>query len=296
MAPSVPDARATEFGQESLKPWSDLQHLSDNALIGLYRESKLDLVADPHPLANTSVRLIGRDTVIKFPSISPSEADTLRLVKASTTIPVPSVRRFIPGDRPDANYLVMELIPGRTLEACWRQLSLWRKFVVVWTLRGYVRQLRRVPFQAARHELRPGPVGEEPQECNGLFFTDYGAGPFLTYGDLVEWFTHKLNVAQRMKKAPPTATPFDQSLPLVLTHYDLAPRNLVLDNNNNLWVLDWGFTGFYPKWFEYAAMAFAWEQLGWYGRLMAQLIAGFYEKQRRFFSDISWALTTGVMM
>jgi len=280
---------------EALKPWTDLEHLSDAALIDLYEQSKLNLI-EQGPMANTGVRLIGRDTVIKFPSLSPSEAATINLVRASTSIPVPAVRRLIPGDRQQEHYLVMEYVPGRTLDACWSTLGLWRKLVLVWTLRKYVRQLRKVPFGPPGQEPRPGPIGEEPQECQGTFFTDYGAGPFPTYTILAEWFAHKLAVSQRMKKAPLTVRPFDRSMPLVLTHFDLAPRNLILDNTNRLWVLDWGYAGFYPQWFEVAAMMWDWRQLGWHGKWTAQFIAGFYQKQLQFFEHISWALTTGFMM
>ncbi|KZT00690.1 uncharacterized protein LAESUDRAFT_731995 [Laetiporus sulphureus 93-53] len=156
----------------------------------------------------------------------------------------------------------MEFVPGRTLDQCWSSLSLWRKVKIIWTLRGYVKQLRQVHYRPAEGELRPGPIGEQPQECEGLCFTDYGAGPFSNYAELAEWFSHKLSVAQRMKKASILARPFDASMPLVLTHLDLAPRNLLLGNDNRLWVLDWGLSGFYPRWFEYAAMVWDWEQLG----------------------------------
>jgi aminoglycoside phosphotransferase (APT) family kinase protein len=41
---------------------------------------------------------------------------------------------------------------------------------------------------------------------------------------------------------------------LVFTHHDLAPRNLLLDRRGQLWVLDWDYAGWYPRYFEYAAM------------------------------------------
>jgi len=45
------------------------------------------------------------------------------------------------------------------------------------------------------------------------------------------------------------------------------------------------------------SMASDWEELaGWAGLLAARFIAGFYEKQRRWFGNISWALSTGVFM
>ncbi|EGC46060.1 conserved hypothetical protein [Histoplasma capsulatum var. duboisii H88] len=47
---------------------------------------------------------------------------------------------------------------------------------------------------------------------------------------------------------PSTAGPF------VFTHHDLAPRNILLDKSNHLWLVDWDIAGWYPCYFEYAAM------------------------------------------
>jgi thiamine kinase-like enzyme len=42
--------------------------------------------------------------------------------------------------------------------------------------------------------------------------------------------------------------------PFVFTHHDLAPRNILLRPSGELWLLDWDLAGFYPIYFEYAAM------------------------------------------
>jgi hypothetical protein len=51
-----------------------------------------------------------------------------------------------------------------------------------------------------------------------------------------------------MERVPPT----EQDS--VLTHHDLAPQNLAIDLNGRLWLFDWEYTGFYPIYFECAAM------------------------------------------
>ena len=43
--------------------------------------------------------------------------------------------------------------------------------------------------------------------------------------------------------------PFDNSAPLVLTHGDRNLRNIMGDDDR-LWLVDWGWSGFYPPWFE----------------------------------------------
>jgi hypothetical protein len=80
---------------------------------------------------------------------------------------------------------------------------------------------------------------------------------------------------------PPTAET------LVLTHHDLAPRNIKLDRCNQIWLIDWDFAGFYPKYFEYAAMnAFNIpETWNWFTRLrwwaLSCISVGFFERENR---------------
>jgi thiamine kinase-like enzyme len=47
---------------------------------------------------------------------------------------------------------------------------------------------------------------------------------------------------------------FDNSEPLVLTHQDLNLRNLIVGEDGHLWIIDWGWAGYHPWWFEYVAM------------------------------------------
>lgn len=98
-------------------------------------------------------------------------------------------------------------------------------------------------------------------------------------------------------KAPSDAKPFDSPRPLVLTHLDLTPYNLILDDDNRLWMVDWGLSGVYPEWFEYVCMLPSWKHLcGWYDKLLCQFVAGRFEDQYRFMVHIGSVLTFGVLM
>ncbi|TFY78838.1 hypothetical protein EWM64_g5175 [Hericium alpestre] len=286
---------AKVVSRESLPSWSELQHLSDDALLDLFRSSPHELLADL-TINTTSVRMIGRDTVIKYPC-APYEVAAQAHIASTTSILTPAIRRTIPGRTGLNNfYVVMDFVHGTTLDSSWPRLAPWRKLMVVWTMRRYVRELRKVPFQHASKEPWPGPLGDEPIACIGPLFGEYDAGPFSTYAGLADCFAHKLDVAVRMKKAPPFVAPFDASMPLVFTHLDLVPHNVMLDDAGRVWVIDWGISGFYPQWFEYAAMAAGWEDMSRYGGFLARGIAGFYEPQRCFIDSICWALVTGAFM
>lgn len=85
---------------------------------------------------------------------------------------------------------------------------------------------------------------------------------------------------------------FDSSLPLVLTHLDLLPQNIIVGADSRVYVIDWETAGFYPQWFEYVGMMQGWDILGrgrW-RRLIVGFIAGFYERQAQFFRSIQWAV------
>ncbi|KAH7265561.1 uncharacterized protein BKA55DRAFT_672390 [Fusarium redolens] len=125
----------------------------------------------------------------------------------------------------------------------------------------------------------------------GPWFTDYGAGPFDTLGELEDWCNHKIDVCVMVKQLPP-GTPRFEFKDIVLTHQDLAPRNLVLDKDMKLWVLDWGCAGVYPKGFEQAAL-----QVQAWNKEYAEMVLGKLSDHQSIvieqLADIAYGLSTG---
>ena len=95
------------------------------------------------------------------------ETNAMTLAVEHTTIPVPSILRVIHPLKcpPGWRFIVIRYIPGRTLEECWATLSWWRRAVVLWTLRRYVRQLRKVPLG----DSPPVRLGMVPRFATVLF-------------------------------------------------------------------------------------------------------------------------------
>jgi len=185
-----------------------------------------------------------------------SEANALDLLFAETTIPVPRVRRVVK-DQWDF-LIVMDYIPGPTLSHVWPTLSTWRKLRVAFTLRRYVRQLRRLKASAT---TPPGPLSAQgPRICESPIFGQVRSdrGPFATYSELSTFFNERHQVAMDFLKLPrddPSRNDlFDNSEPLVLTHQDLNLRNIIVGEDGRLWIVDWAWAGYYPPWFEYVAM------------------------------------------
>ena len=91
------------------------------------------------------------------------------------------------------------------------------------------------------------------------------------------------------------AGPFPTPSRFVFTHLNLNPRNIILGDDGQVWLVDFGLSGFYPEWFEYTAMT-QWEALGWLGKLARGIIAGFHGRRTRFFTHITFALHRGYLM
>ncbi|KAI0640045.1 kinase-like domain-containing protein [Trametes polyzona] len=293
-------ANSHQEADPQLKTWNELSALSDDELYDHFYSSGQKFPASS--LVNTvDVRRIASDAVMRAGSVRDSEILTMLLVREASTIPVPAVRRVIKCG--EYNSVVVDYIPGRPLEDCWQSLTLWQRLRIIWTIRDYVRQLRRIRVpDTLRKSTFPGPLAPEPRECYGSMFTVYGAGPFASYEELTAWFMHKLDVNRRIRHYPPDDDPitFDSSLPLVLTHGDMHPGNFIVGDDGQLWLIDWELSGFYPQWFEYLAMrnAGGWgpEMFGRWWLWVLGFMAGFYERQLRFIASIGWALNTGVFL
>lgn len=108
----------------------------------------------------------------------------MHLIATQTTIPVPPVRRVIVSKDREQGYLDMEYIEGVDLDELWPTASWWTRLKIIWTLRGYIRQLRKIrpPYPDI-----PGPItlGGRANPCySWLEFGSDGSGPFSTYKSL----------------------------------------------------------------------------------------------------------------
>ncbi|KAF2027262.1 hypothetical protein EK21DRAFT_72281, partial [Setomelanomma holmii] len=111
-------------------------------------------------------------------------------------------------------YIVMDYIESPSLDTCWDELSLGIRESVVEQVAAMVDQLQSV------HCDHPGVIGGGISR--GMWFSDYGAGPFPTKEVYQKWITWKLNMSKHTR--------------------------------NQVWLFDWGCAGFYPPIFEAASV------------------------------------------
>ena len=108
--------------------------------------------------------------------------------------------------------------------------------------------------------LRIGHVGRQP--LLDVIFTNSAsptAGPFPSVSDFHDWFTttygpNKYLPNWRDKPPHPYRSRFLDSIPIVLTHADLHPSNIILSPGPSprvIAVIDWHQSGWYPAYWEY---------------------------------------------
>ncbi|KAJ9219558.1 hypothetical protein DTO027B5_4826 [Paecilomyces variotii] len=224
----------------------DVDCVSDESLINLLKSAPI-----LHDLGQTTVVRLSKDLVLKGGGdVLPCETKVLQLVASKSNIRAPRVHRSIHFNDNTKyfgmmGYIVMDYIDGEPLDRCWGDLSDEQKMDVAKQTAQMIIEMQSIKL------LEPGPIGGGP--CRGRFFTHYSAGPFKDAAEFEGWFNHKLDICKKYKHASSDLPPF-KFTEFVLTHQDISPRNLILDRNGLVWLVDWADAGAYPPPFEIAAL------------------------------------------
>ncbi|KAJ3972795.1 hypothetical protein EV361DRAFT_110520 [Lentinula raphanica] len=240
-------------------PKISAESMSNDEIEEAYHSQPVRLDADlvPHEVFKGYVTLVASDTVTKtLTTRSDYELASMEFVRLSTSIPVPKGIRYL--SIKDSGYLfAQQYIPGKRLSLLWPTMSWWQRFRVALTLRYYIHQLRTLSYRVGAPSF-PGPISmksQEPQTCHGrLFCESGGGGPFKSYYEMSRWYQNRLIVMQRFGRANAGVAQFDDTEPLVFTHFDLHLANAILGDDGQLWLIDWAEAGWYPRWFESASM------------------------------------------
>lgn len=216
---------------------------------------------------------------------SRSEAANMEYVRKQTKIPVPQPR--YPHLK---EYMVMDFVEGRTLLECWEDLSAFMKFRIACTLRTYLMQLRRLTRDI------PGTV--DGGIVSGMLFENEPYGPFDSPDRFRAWCemiactgwgryvrSLKMQNPDHPGVLPPTID--DNWLPYVFAHHDLHLGNIILADDGTLWLIDWSYSGFFPRCMESVVLGFYSDApMSWnrYRRFIAGVFPS-YDKFWGFFAD-----------
>ena len=181
----------------------------------------------------------------KYPSEGAREAATMRFVSSNTSIPIPTVVDFVPGNEltgSGEDYLILTTISGthpRPSEYTQSQrISLGKQ------IRACVDQLRVISA--------PGP---EICTFGGGRYNNLRLGwnPTGPFADLDAFNAHLLSlVPPRVREDPTVTTALAKRHRIVFSHNDLLPRNILVDHKGQLvGILDWEMAGWFPEYWEY---------------------------------------------
>ncbi|KAJ5751405.1 Aminoglycoside phosphotransferase [Penicillium nucicola] len=263
----------------------DLNSVTDEAQAALLTTAPI-----LHQLGRTTVVRLSKTLIMKGGgSVMASEAEMLRLVASRTTIRVPRVyRSFQLKDDTQyfgtSGYIVMDFIPGQPLDECWNALSRDTQGKIASQVAEMIQEMQSIEL------LKPGPIGGGP--CRGRFFTDYSAGPFMDAVEMEAWFNHKLEICKSVHQAPKDVPPFHFTK-FVLTHHDISPRNLILDQHEQVWLIDWAYSGAYPPVFESAALSIQ-PSFTDFNEAILSLIPRYPEEEMQL-DSIAYGLTTAAL-
>ncbi|KAE8342281.1 hypothetical protein BDV24DRAFT_150512 [Aspergillus arachidicola] len=173
---------------------------------------------------------------------SPPCASTSRVVNLSSNL---IAKYYEPSEVEDAlkateviknqatAYTIMDRVGGSMLDVVWKELSWFMTVKLSLQLRRFVKILRSVTSPTAG-SLATG-------ECRSFWLEDRYAMQASTQPQVPDSPDYTVGV-------PMTIEPF------VLTHHDIAPRNLIVSPSGQFSLLDWDSASFYPVTFEYASM------------------------------------------
>ncbi|KAL4755813.1 kinase-like protein, partial [Aspergillus foveolatus] len=263
----------------------DLLSLPDESLATL-----LDSAPALYDFGQTTVVRLSKDLVMKGGgNVLPCEAEALRIVASKPGIRAPRVHRSfqLTDDSKyfgTMGYIVMDYIHGQPLDTCWEDLGDEQKSDVSKQVAEMIMEMQCIKLP------KPGPIQGGP--CRGRFFTHYSAGPFNNESEFEDWFNHKLDICQKFNKAPQD-TPRFKFTEFVLTHQDVSPRNLILDQHGQAWLVDWADAGAYPPAFETAALSSQQSFPEFNARVLSHLPR--YPLEERQLDSIGYALTTAAL-
>ncbi|ENH62283.1 hypothetical protein FOC1_g10015251 [Fusarium oxysporum f. sp. cubense race 1] len=130
----------------------------------------------------------------------------------------------------EGHLILMDYIKGSTVDKTWQSLDTATKETVAQQVADTIDKMQ----STALNHMPVGPIGRaQDAKFQGPWFTDYGAGPSDTLAEFEDWCNHKIDVGIMVKQLTPETRRF-KFKDIVLTHQDLALRNLVLGEDMNV--------------------------------------------------------------
>ncbi|CAF9924965.1 MAG: hypothetical protein ALECFALPRED_002876 [Alectoria fallacina] len=198
------------------------------------------------------------NALVKFgPHVFPSrEAATMKYVLQSCPdIPVPVVYDFWTGDD-GFGYISMAPMPGKDLDEIWPELDSLERESVMKDYKAILQRLRALdpspdtPIQIGAIDGGPA-VDHRPSDRRS-------SGPFSTEAELNNWLLSLIHPDYQEYHSDFFVETVKGSMrdnhKWRMTHGDMGPHNILVENGRITAVLDWELAGWYPEYWEYVKM------------------------------------------
>lgn len=192
------------------------------------------------------------------------EAYNMLHVARCTSVPVPKVYAIYrrAEEHGVLTYIVMDFVPGSSLQNLWASLDRDRKVAIAKTLRLHFDELRKLQHPGYFGNLHRGPPLDElflgtqgAQEAKSSFATEdelinciiriYGLETGERMAERTHYYQHVLPHHLRGNGSP------------VFTHNDFQRKNIIIKPDEALVIIDWEFASWHPTYWEYASAIFA---------------------------------------
>lgn len=186
---------------------------------------------------------VGEHYVVKYGrDIDLIEGENMLFVRQSCDIGVPQVYAIFCDEKTKTKYIVMEYIPGETLESRWDGLDRSTKAKIVAKLRIYLDELRRIPAQGYYGKLGRRGYFDEIYMTLEDDSADRICGPFETEDQLTEAIVRRYlettlhpQRGEYLRRVLPTVL---CGHPPVFTHNDLQRKNIIIRNNGTPFIIN----------------------------------------------------------
>jgi aminoglycoside phosphotransferase (APT) family kinase protein len=223
--------------------------------------------------------VVGQHFLVKYgPTVDQREGDTLLFIEQNLNIPAPRLYAMYRDESNGWVYIIMELLPGESLEKIWPTLGESDKALITGKLRSIFTQMRDLPSPSFYGDVCRRDLP------NNLFWTEEKlpsiSGPFQNEHNLNMGLVEKLRMnaagfKSRFNKADFYARNLSRSLhnhPPTFSHSDVQKKNILVQEipakspgqvkDFEVGVVDWEAAGWYPSYWEYVSLAmfFEWNE------------------------------------
>lgn len=232
-------------------------------------------------------------------TVTMGEAEAMCLVRNLTSVPVPEVLNAYMIE--DVGFILMRKIPGVPLEACWESLSEDSQQCILEQLRAYIHEWRRVEGTFF------GSIDQGP--CEDIVFKHPWGEQNQQYGPYQTRKAFNQGVVDALKNSRPGGQLVDeddyclakeilasgengQDERKILTHGDLHPTNIIINDGKVAGIIDWGAAGYSIAAREYFGLVWATPDSLW--RRLASTILPSDEYD--FWAKVNYSMTdyTGI--